>query len=282
MEELYDILFAGGIVDGFDVNDVRANIAKLFKANDATLEKLFSGKAQMIKRGVDKPAAIKYKGAMQKAGAVAVIRKHQSAAASPPPPAKAAEPAAEKPPQTMAERLAALTGDAEPSASEPAPAPVASQQAHDSAEVAPNAGSADAITLAPAGSDVLKEDERRVFEDLDIDLSAIHLAPEFAEPQVEEKIAPPAPDVSHMSMGEVGEAIPHLESDATPVNPDTTHLSMGEVGEEIPQLESTEQAVEVDTSALDLAPEGSDVLEEKYRHAEDAQAPNTDHLSLEN
>ena len=76
MSERYDIFYAGKVAEGHDESVVRDNIARLFKANPQTVEKLFSGKPQLIKRGVEKAAAIKYKAAMEKAGAVPLIRKH--------------------------------------------------------------------------------------------------------------------------------------------------------------------------------------------------------------
>lgn len=292
MSDRYDIFFTGKIVDGFDEATVRENVAKLFKANAQTLEKLFSGKPQAIKRGVDKQAAIKYKAAMEKAGAVPVIRAHKDAAAQAAP-APAPAPAAEelpssadiKPKQTMAERLAALTGedvpseDTPPPAAAPAPAPAAAPAAEPASPGPASFG--EGMSLAPAGSDVLRDDEREVVEAQDIDTSAIHLTPEFAEPVVEETAAPPAPDVSHLSMGEVGDDIPHLDDDVEELDLDISHLSMGDVGEDIPHLEDDQELLDPDISGIDLAPEGSDVLDEQYRKEEAVEAPNTDHLSLE-
>ena len=50
METLYDIYFAGQLVEGFEAGEVRENLVKLFKLNDVALEKLFSGKPQPVKR----------------------------------------------------------------------------------------------------------------------------------------------------------------------------------------------------------------------------------------
>ncbi len=292
MSERYDIFYAGKIVDGFDEATVRANVAKLFKANDATLQKLFSGKPQLIKRGVEKAAAIKYKSAMQKAGAVPLIRAHAAAkaAAKPAPEPGAPKPGAPKPgaptpgapeprKQSMAERLAALTGEEAPSAAQasastPAAAPAAPSQP--ASFVSDESG----ITLAPPGSDVLSESERDQVEAVEVDTSAIHLTPEFAAVEPEPREEPPAPDTSHMSMGEVGEDIPHLETEQVELDPDISHLSMGEVGDAIPHLDIEQEPVDVDTSAIDLAPEGSDVLEEQYRKKEAATAPDTSHIKL--
>ncbi|MFB3079391.1 MAG: hypothetical protein ACE1Y4_15450, partial [Lysobacterales bacterium] len=91
MEQLYDIYFAGQLVEDFDEVTVRENLVKLFKTNDVALQKLFSGKPQPIKRGVDKAGAIKYKAAMAKAGAVAVVKAHPRAEPKAEP--KIAEPA---------------------------------------------------------------------------------------------------------------------------------------------------------------------------------------------
>ncbi len=277
VSDLYDIFYAGKIVDGVDEAVVRANMAKLFKANPETLEKLFSGKPQLIKRGVEKAAAIKYKSAMQKAGAVPLIRAHAAAkAAAKAEPAPAPKPEQKK--QTMAERLAALTGEDTPAGEQaaatakPASAPSAAPAA------APTADSA--FTLAPPGSDVLSDAERSHVEAQEVDTSAIQLAPEFAAPQAEPREEPPAPDTSHISLGDVGEEIPTLGQDLIELDPDISHLSMGEVGEDIPHLELEQETVDVDTSAIDLAPEGSDVLEEQYRKKDEAAVPDTSHIKL--
>ena len=57
MSERYDICFSGQVLEGHDAETVRDRLAKLFKADRATLDKLFSGKTQIIKRGCDKTTA---------------------------------------------------------------------------------------------------------------------------------------------------------------------------------------------------------------------------------
>lgn len=69
MEARYNIYFAGQLLAGHALAGVRENIARLFNADDATLDKLFSGKAQLVKRDCDKATALKYKQAMEQAGA---------------------------------------------------------------------------------------------------------------------------------------------------------------------------------------------------------------------
>ena len=68
MEPLYNIYYAGEVLAGFDQSQVRKSLGALFKAGDATLDKLFSGKPQLLKRDCDEATALKYKQAMERAG----------------------------------------------------------------------------------------------------------------------------------------------------------------------------------------------------------------------
>jgi hypothetical protein len=69
----YDIYFRGEILPEADEAEVRAAIAKIFKADNAKLAQLFSGKVSTIKKSVDKATAAKYQQAFKKAGAKVVI-----------------------------------------------------------------------------------------------------------------------------------------------------------------------------------------------------------------
>ncbi len=259
MSKLYDIFFSAQLIDGFEETTVRNNMAQLFKTNEAALEKLFSGKPQLIKGGVDKAGAIKYKAALQKAGAVARIREQPQKSDSTPTPAP--KPAANPAPELPEDEDLPASSDIAATSTTPESAPgkpTAGTKAERIAALAKQPAAitfGEEISLAPPGTDVLQEDERDRPE-------AQHI------------------DTSHLSMGEVGEDIPQLESTQETVNPDTSHLSMGEVGEDIPRLEEDVEIVNPDTSGLELCPEGTDMLEEKERHKETAEAPNTDHLSL--
>jgi len=74
MEPLYDVCFAGQLLDGQELHSVRNKIQKLFKANPETLQILFSGKTQILKHGCDKVTSLKYKKALEAAGAKPIIR----------------------------------------------------------------------------------------------------------------------------------------------------------------------------------------------------------------
>jgi len=74
MESLFDVCFAGQLLPGQELQDVRQKVQKLFNANPETLDKLFSGKTQLVKRSCDQVTAAKYKQAMARAGAKAIVR----------------------------------------------------------------------------------------------------------------------------------------------------------------------------------------------------------------
>jgi hypothetical protein len=73
-DERYEIAFSGQIADGADLEQVKQNVARVFKADDQRLAQLFSGKRVLIKREVDALTMAKYRGAFEKAGAVCEIR----------------------------------------------------------------------------------------------------------------------------------------------------------------------------------------------------------------
>ena len=69
-ESLYEVAFSGQIQEGAELDAVKARIAKIFKANEATIAKLFSGKRIVIKKNLSAEAADKYSIAFTNAGAI--------------------------------------------------------------------------------------------------------------------------------------------------------------------------------------------------------------------
>ena len=262
MAERYSVYYAGQVMEGREPGEVREKLGKVFKADEQTLDRLFSGKPQLLKRDCDKETAQKYLRAMENAGAVPLL--------------KALD--AEKP-ASAADRIAALAAAApdeqgyqsdtpdEPTAAEPAQSP----------------GAADAdLDLAPEGTAVLREEERSQVPERDIDTG--DLAVDTGAERLSEEPPPPptAPDTSHLQMGEVGEDIPNLPGQAVPVNPDLSGLELSAEGTDFSDCAAQDApSPTLDLSGLDLAPEGSEVLEERYRGAAKGEAPSTDHLSLE-
>jgi hypothetical protein len=269
MEELYNVYFAGQVLDGHDLRGVRDKLAKVFNADPATLDKLFSGNPQLIKRDCDKATALKYKDAMQRAGAVPIIKATESTAAIPPTvPARA---------MTAAERIAALAAAPDDNRYSSAAAGSATK-----APVQDTAAEPGSIVLAPPGTEVLREDERAPHIRREIDTSGLAVDTAATRLSDEPPPAPAAPDTRHLSMGDVGEFIPNLPSLEIPLSPDIDGLALSAAGTDFSDCAAPEpEAASLDLSALAVMPAGGPLLEEQYRRRESGAAPSTDHISLQ-
>lgn len=223
MQESYNIYFAGDIADGESLDEVRRKVGALFNAREATLDKLFSGKRQLIKRNCSEDEAVKYQSAMRRAGALATI--------------------------TLA------TADAKTDS--------AAQAAHIAAaatSTAPAGPTPSELALAPEGTDVLRPTERRTAPARHIDLSAFSVADVgehlgFSAPQ-----APPPPDTSHLTMADIGDRIPGLPATPTPPVPDTLSLTLAEPNRELLDERYREHATPPppDTDHLSVEPRHDD------------------------
>ncbi len=67
----YQIVFTGEIVNGYDSNAVKRNMAELFKIDPASINQLFCGRPVVVKRNLDPKAALVYLNAFAQTGAVA-------------------------------------------------------------------------------------------------------------------------------------------------------------------------------------------------------------------
>lgn len=247
MENLYDIYFAGNLVEGVSQEQARSNVGALFKADEKTLDALFSGKAQLLKKGIDKASAIKYKAAMHKAGAMITVRAHRA--------------------ETTTDTTTASN-----------PQPQSKSQPVKTASLADS----NHLSLAPAGSDVLTEDERHVIDALEIDTSNLQMESPFSEPEIDTTPPPPAPDTSHISIAPVGEDIPHLESNQVLVEPDISNISSSPEGTDFSDCHGDDLPImEPDITGISIAPSGSDLIEDEYKKPDPPPPPSTDHLQLE-
>ena len=189
MSDMYEVAFSGQIAEGAELDTVKSNIAKMFKADDTKLAQLFSGKRIVIKKNIDQQTAAKYEAAMKKAGAVCEVlnlsQPVEEVVAAPPP--AETEPAA-----PVAQTVAASTQDYSdrniPPAPQTVPLDISGEQIADLS-----------ASVAPVGSEL---------QDL-----------------VEENIAPP-PVPEGMSMAPVGSELSEHEEEVTPPLPDTSGLSI--------------------------------------------------------
>jgi len=243
--DLFDIFFAGRLVQGVDPEQAKQNLAKLFKIDTAQAEKFFSGQPETIKRGVDKEQAMKYKAAMHKAGMIVQFKAHQSTEQETSPQQTSTQP----------------------------PASASSSQAQEPSE---------GLSLAPAGSDVLKPEEKRVYEESQIDTSSISLTSPFTEPMpTESSEQPTAPDTNHISIAAAGEDLLVDKPMETPPLPlDLDQFSLAEAGADLEPLKEEKELLDPDVSHLSTAPAGADILEDKPTITA-PPPPNTDHIKID-
>lgn len=275
MEARYNVYFAGQLLEGHELANVRGNMGRLFNADQATLDKLFSGKTQLVKRDCDKATALKYKQAIEQAGAVPVIK----AVADP----VAAEPPARPRAMTAAEKIAALAAAPDRSVGQEAPA-AAAPQAAQPAPAAQDTSEAreEGIDLAPAGTAVLLPGERQAPVQSQVQTPNLEIFDSGHRLSETPRAAPAPPDTSHLSEAAVGELLPNLPESLTPVSPDTSAIALSPDGYDLSDCAAPAAAPPaLDLSGMDLAPAGSEVLEAQYRNSRAAAPPATDHLTLE-
>ncbi len=176
-DELFEVAFSGGIADGADPAQVRASIGKMFKADNAKLEQLFSGKRVVIKKNIDQQTAMKYQTAMSRAGAVCEIKNLSTP-----------EPVASPTTETASAPARVAVDHDVPPAPETEPLHITGDQIADLA-----------ATLAPVGSDV--QDARQAIPEPQLDLSGLDMAPVGADlvDPVERKVPPP-PNTDGLSL----------------------------------------------------------------------------------
>lgn len=218
-QPLYDIYFTGQLVEGTDIATGKANLAKLFKASPENVQKFFNGKPHLLKRAVDKPAALKYKAALHKAGLLVAFKAHQSSVSTPTAttataahttkPDNQREPALSLAPVgtevlTASERPSIKTQEIDTSAIKMVSAfmdPTPEQK------TIPPAPDTRHMSIAAAGSDLLTDQ------------------PETPQP--------PPVDTSAITLAPAGTELEELHDKATPLNPDTSKLSIAPPGSDL-------------------------------------------------
>ena len=250
-QPLFDIYFTGQLVEGVDQETAIGNVAKLFKSTPEKMAKLFTGKPQALKKGIDKAGAIKYKAALHQAGLLVAVKTQTAAKEAP---------VASAPPSTP---KSTATSTEQPSQT------TASAQAEED------------WSLAAAGSDVLREDERAKPVSNDIDTSAIKMVSAFMEPEpIASPEPPPAPNTSHISVAMAGEDLLTDKPEPPPPMPlDLDSISLAPPGSDLEQIPDSATPLNPDISALSIADAGADLLEGQTK-PEPPAAPDTQHLSI--
>lgn len=189
---LYEIAFSGELAPGAKLEQVEANLTRLFQADAQRIAALFSGRRIVIKQNLDHTSVEKYRQAMARAGAVAEVRpmpvEVEEIELAPPP---AEEPAAA--PQTSTSPAPALS--TRPS---PQPLKVTPRDEYMAAFAdveAPDFG------IAPVGVDL--QDARPAAKAPDVDLSQFSLAPVGSDMGERRRASDaPVPDTSHLKLAD--------------------------------------------------------------------------------
>ena len=182
---MYQLVFRGEWEAGLDEQSARERARGLFKANDAQLEKMFSGERVVIRNRLDEATAHKYQAAMKKNGLVAHIEPMQQAGTVEQPQARSDE---GRDPSPAGGDVAVEPGDRLPVAGEKVDSILAGSD----------------LSLGAPGERLgdTREEPEPVFEHLD----EWSVAPPGEDLGAEEeKPEPPAPDVSHLSLADSDE-----------------------------------------------------------------------------
>jgi len=76
-DKKYSVIFKGDVAAGVQIDDVKQKLAAIFKTDIAKIDRLFSGKRKVIKKGADLEACEKARKAFDRAGAICFIEPEQ-------------------------------------------------------------------------------------------------------------------------------------------------------------------------------------------------------------
>lgn len=278
----YNLIFQGEIIAGTSLEEVKANVARLFKADAAKTAALFSGKTIIIKRNLDSDSARKYLAILKKAGAVVKAVKietqaspdtveqktepDQSREATPVPPSE--QPSSTK----LSSGLASL---------------ISYNQAVRNDNETEDITEEEGLQLAPLGSyipNLHNDNETIIIPDLS------HLTMSEAESgSLEEFVQKPEPaalpDISELSMSAANEgSLEEFAARPEPAPlPDTSMLDIAEQDDTPLSSESTktEPVAVPDISQLSMSEAQEGSLEGLEQKPEPAEIPDISHLSME-
>lgn len=199
-EPSYQIVFRGKILSGYTREQVRSNLAQLFRTDPARIDALLDAPKTVLKAGISKDAATRYQDALRQAGIMVAMMAEAPIAAADTASAGSTIPG----PAPQVPTVAAST---------PPPATAASQ---------PPAVAATGLTLAAVGERILPPQAKTAAQ---IDTSGLSLAPAVG-PLVEAKpVAAPQFDLSGISIATDTGPIDRTPK-ASPRQFDTSALSL--------------------------------------------------------
>lgn len=275
--ETYAIVFKGEIVEGFAAETVKAQLAKLLKADAKKTAALFSGKQIVLKKTTDRAQAAKYGKALKKVGADVKIRiiKADAAAAPAKPAAVPVFQKAEAPAFQKADDAPAF----QPADSEPAPKPAVAADEKTAPQPEAPVIDTSGITLAPNEGDLF--DPVPEVATAEIDLSNFSVAENDDTPLVEpsEEVVVEL-DLSGFSVKDNdGTAlVEHQDVDIPEVAvPD---FGLDEPGAILETLQEEKVLLNPNTMGMTLAMAGAELLEDEPPPPAPPVAPDTSKINL--
>lgn len=263
MDSYYDIYSTGELVTDANPAETRAALARLFKTSEDKIAHLIAGKPQLIKRRVEKTEALRYKATLHQAGLLVSIKLADSAPA-----------AITENPTTETRGSASPASQSNPNANPSISANIPTSTAN-------SGNNQSGFTLAPAGSDLLHDNEKQHVEKREIDTSAIRLAPVSFLTETTTVSAPPAPDTRHLSLAEAGSFLGHSGEQPPQAVPDISHITVADVGASLDELKPDVILLNPDISSLSLAETGVDLIPAEYHKPAPPAPPSTEHIQLQ-
>ena len=222
---MFQILVNGTLTEGAQIEQVKQNIAKLFKTTPDKVEPMFSGRKLAVKKGLDKATALKYKTAINNAGlAAAVVAMADEAPTSTDQTDTTAD-------TSLDHASLAATGSTMDETPVAAPADIDTS----------------GLVMDSVGETLV---EATTTPEPDINIDQISMG-EVGEDVTEYTPIPePAIDISKLDMGEAGEDVMQYEP-VPEADIDISELSMADVGEDVMRHKEVPPA-DIDTSSLKL------------------------------
>ena len=196
-DELFEVAFSGQINEGADLEQVKAKVGAMFKADATKLAHLFSGKRMVIKKNIDQATANKYKSALNNAGAVCEVKSLSEAPAPQSVESKPAQ-ASPAPMKQEAVKAQAIKPEARP-ATVAASGDIPAAPKTDPLGIGVGDISELTAAIAPVGSDM--QDEVEEVAEPSLDLTGLDMAPAGSDlGQLKKDDAPPPPDTNGLSL----------------------------------------------------------------------------------
>ncbi len=268
-ESLYELTFYSRLVDGVSLETAKANVATLFKASPAQVEKMFMGGRVVIRNKLDKTTAGKYVAVMRKNGLVCETE-----------PMRAAEPS-----EIAAGNVDTGKVSATPTQRKPEPAPIkTAPSAISSATAVPqktDMGSTAESPAAAASVDV-SSSKLEVLPNPPIEAS---LERTSAEQEFNAKINLAGEGVdtilqqSHLGLDPEGVRLSEHEELEAPVFSNLESITVAEAGSVLVDKKDEVPVIVPDTSSISIAAAGSDMGQ--IKKDESIVVPDISHLVLD-